>query len=424
MNATFHGGPTAPVFLMVGGEMDIATWWSILEGQVLPLAVQHSALVLAVEGRFFGHSWPTENLSTAAFVEAQFSPRTALLDIASAKRTLISDLGISPDAPWVAFGCSYSGVLAAWLRNGTADGLPSPVIGSIANSAPITPIAAFTAYNERVLKPLAVPAAGGSARCSATATAALKAVSQAIQRGPQGLRQLDQAFNTCTPLTPEVDDVDVFLRSTLDVTVGFSIVQSNLPRYLVGYFCNYLLNDTSLAPLDAWAQAVRVFGGGGCVDSNFSAFLSDLAPLHPPPSSWSRQYYWLKCTALGWFHVGSASSPLPPGSLDLPHFFRMCQRVFGLSSGEVTSGIQATAAAFGTGAEGGRALSNVMFVNGGLDPWTALAPAAGNPHHNVSVVQADVGAHCSACNVATPYDPPGVVAARADVGAFVARLLA
>ena len=63
VDASFWRGPGAPVFLYIGGEGP--------QGPVSPtlfmhtLAQRHGALMLALEHRFYGESWPTPDMSNA-----------------------------------------------------------------------------------------------------------------------------------------------------------------------------------------------------------------------------------------------------------------------------------------------------------------------------------------------------------------------
>ena len=120
-------GPGYPVFLALGGE---GPEYGAPGGLQRELAEQHGAALITLEHRFYGKSRPTANMSATNL--RYLSSELALADAT----TFIQWWGeqhASTTSSWIAWGGSYSGQLAAWLRLR----YPTSVIGSVAYSAPV-----------------------------------------------------------------------------------------------------------------------------------------------------------------------------------------------------------------------------------------------------------------------------------------------
>ena len=87
---------------------------------------------------FYGRSWPTEDWSTDNLQYLTSTQALADLDALAShvQKTYLGESGAhdgSAARPWIAFGGSYPGNLAAWVRLR----YPSRFAGSIASSAPV-----------------------------------------------------------------------------------------------------------------------------------------------------------------------------------------------------------------------------------------------------------------------------------------------
>lgn len=99
--------------------------------------------------RFYGKSHPTPDLSTDNL--RYLSSHQALADIANFHDYIVQEYKLTEMNRWIAFGGSYSGALAAWLRIK----YPHIVFGSIASSAPVLAKMDFSQYMEVVGQSLA-----------------------------------------------------------------------------------------------------------------------------------------------------------------------------------------------------------------------------------------------------------------------------
>ena len=109
-DTTLWGGPGHPVFLSLGGEGPVGGPPSGLQRE---LAATHRAALISLEHRFYGESRPTADMSSTAL--RHLSAEQALADAAQFVEWWSASHS-SPDSAWVAWGGSYSGQLAAWLR--------------------------------------------------------------------------------------------------------------------------------------------------------------------------------------------------------------------------------------------------------------------------------------------------------------------
>ena len=131
--------------------------------------------MFSLEHRYYGLSYPifhnhdkNKNSSRTSPVSNHhliyLSSRQALSDLV----TFITYINNHPDffastsnIPWIAFGGSYPGMLAAWLRLK----FPHVVLASVSHSAPIQVVENFYQYKEKVAWDLAYTDIGGSTSC-------------------------------------------------------------------------------------------------------------------------------------------------------------------------------------------------------------------------------------------------------------------
>jgi len=420
VNSTFSGGRAgAPVLLIVGGEMSVTEWISIVGGQVFPLAEAHNATIVALEHRGFGLSVLQGGDASDLFA---LRADQAAEDVAGLRRHAVVSGLSAPDAKWLAFGCSYSGMVAAFsgqLRQ--SDG--SHVLdGVVASSAPLVAQTEFVDYTTNVATAFGDAAAGGSAACASGVSAALAAATGLVSGGASGWERLAGAWGLCAA-PGSVSDAQWAWRFAAEYVLGYMVVQESR-GYGIPFVCSNVLRP-GVAPLEGLGQALSAYAGGSCSDvGTVAGYVAELRNVTAGPADFARQYTWLKCTTLGWLHAcGSADGCGVEGSLPLSLLQGLCRDAFGLEPAQQSAGGAALNARFGGTAPPGRSDGRVQYVLGGADPWRALGADAGRGGFVPPVVEVEGGWHCSDMDVVSDRTPGPVLAARAAVAATVARWL-
>uniref|UniRef100_A0A158R4A1 Serine protease K12H4.7 n=1 Tax=Syphacia muris TaxID=451379 RepID=A0A158R4A1_9BILA len=100
----------SPVFLIIGGEsFDLGKWTVGSDLQYVRYAKNNTALIFALEHRFYGDSRPFENQNVENL--KYLSSRQAVEDAADFIRAMNGEYNLA-DAKWIVFGASYGGFLA------------------------------------------------------------------------------------------------------------------------------------------------------------------------------------------------------------------------------------------------------------------------------------------------------------------------
>ncbi|VDN02619.1 unnamed protein product [Thelazia callipaeda] len=141
-----YQNPDGPVFLMIGGEDQAdRAWLTNYNLPYLQLADQINASTYMLEHRFYGASRPTKNTSLQNL--KYLNAKQAIEDIHHFVQEINQREGLS-NPKWIAFGGSYSGSLAAWIRQK----YPQDIRASVASSAPLQAKLNFQEFEEQIKK--------------------------------------------------------------------------------------------------------------------------------------------------------------------------------------------------------------------------------------------------------------------------------
>lgn len=141
LNETFNTDKKGPILFYAGNEGDIEVFWANSGFMLDVLAPALNASVMFGEHRYYGESMPFGD-KTIAFnttylkylnVEQVFMDYIDLIKSVKANNSYDNFNGTGMTTPVYAFGGSYGGMLAAWLRMK----YPTHFQGAIASSAPI-----------------------------------------------------------------------------------------------------------------------------------------------------------------------------------------------------------------------------------------------------------------------------------------------
>jgi len=234
----------APIFFYTGNESPVDGFINA-SGLMWETAPAMGALLVWAEHRYFGDSIPTLNGTQRCL--SFLTSSEALADFASVLQTFRRDPSWrwhAPSSPVIAFGGSYGGMLAAWMRMK----YPSLVEGAIAASAPIW---GFPPSNPELdgasmaITRAASADGGADARCVPNLRAAWVLFHDAA-KSAEGRAMISTSMGLCHPLesTGDAEALLHHLQGSL-----FSLAMGSYP-FASGYM------TSPAEPLPAWPMRV------------------------------------------------------------------------------------------------------------------------------------------------------------------------
>jgi lysosomal Pro-X carboxypeptidase len=234
----------APVFFYTGNESPLEEYINNT-GLIWDLAAEFGALIVFAEHRYFGESIP--DIKGMPNCLSYLSSQEALADYASVVNVMKREWGAA-DSAVIAFGGSYGGMLASWMRMV----YPSAVDGAISCSAPIWgfPLDGAKVDGSAQTVTFAASPGGGSApRCAANLKAAYVVLGD-VGKTAEGRALLSETMGLCSPLESERDMATLltYLQSPL-----FNLAEGSYP-FPTDYI-TFALTDSTI-PLPAWPMRV------------------------------------------------------------------------------------------------------------------------------------------------------------------------
>jgi serine protease 16 len=394
VNDTFWKKPFGPVFLMIEGEGAAQPKWAY-SGHHMDMAKEFGAIVFSLEHRYYGASAPVENLSTENLQflssEQALADLAVFMDFIRGKYDL--DIGENGRNRVIAFGGSYPGALAAWVRVK----YPHLIYGSIASSAPVLAELDFVGYNQVVVASLANPVVGGSDQCAKNVFKAFQKIDGAFDsEKPEKLRNIEKIFNSCGKLETELD------RSTFVGAIAGNFqgaVQYNgiLPVGIKDV-CNMMLNE-SIGSLEQRLAAVAGTNySAKCTDFTWDYSLNQLNNVTVDLNATGvgiRQWTYQTCAQFGYYQTCEPwkGSCLFSRRMTLKSNTLLCKESFGLKLAQVKERIK-----FSNEYYGGNQphATRIVFVNGDIDPWHYLSVLQDNFENgnDITAVYIPGASHC------------------------------
>lgn len=121
------------ILFWAGSEASIVAFYNSSGFVTDTLAAEFGCVVLYAEHRYYGESWPFNDTEKAYNNLKYLSINQVLYDFANFIDSYKNNNTDLANAPVIAFGSSYSGMLSAWLRIK----FPNVFAGSVASSSPI-----------------------------------------------------------------------------------------------------------------------------------------------------------------------------------------------------------------------------------------------------------------------------------------------
>eukprot|EP00026_Physarum_polycephalum_P008261 Phypoly_transcript_08342.p1 GENE.Phypoly_transcript_08342~~Phypoly_transcript_08342.p1 ORF type:complete len:486 (+),score=73.44 Phypoly_transcript_08342:64-1521(+) len=383
VNDTFWDGK-GPVFFMVNGEGPLDPL-SVVAYQYCIWAQEFNALMISLEHRFYGESQPLESLSTEnlKFLDAD----QALADAANF-RQFIADKYNAHTNQFITFGGSYAGELSGWMRVK----FPHLIDASVASSGPVNAEVDFYQYLAVVADSLAFY---GNEMCVSNIATATQKI-QALTQTASGLTSLSSMFDTCAPITQQ--DIPNFMQSLAGNFMG--IVQYNLeiPGVNISTLCDIMTNS-SQDPLSNYLAVWNLFAEDECVDVSYEDMVKELMNTTLSAAVGGRQWIYQSCIEFGYFQT-SDSPNQPFGNLfNVSTQTVLCHDVFGF---DFLPDVNWTRTEYGANDP---EESNILWVNGSIDPWHALGVLQAPEGAPFNVLVINGTAHCADMLPAFPGAP-------------------
>lgn len=389
VDSQYATGLDAPVFYIICGEWNCAgtASYSFVEG----LAKKFKAHLIALEHRYYGESLPTTNLTTGNLSYLRLS--FAVEDLAKFQRFMVNTKGYK--GPWVAFGGSYAGTLAAYYRFKH----PELVIGALASSAPVFAKTEFNEYDAHIAKVVNRSSCGDKIR------EAVGLIEKRLET-PEGSRALKELFRSS-----DIPDDEDFLYAVADMVAA--AVQYGRDKV----FCDAI--DANQDVVEGYAKGgLAVLSSMGAKPSEIA--LSSALKVDVTPSENMRQWMWQSCQEFGWFQVANGEGRSTSRSLrvNLDYHQRICKRLYNVrlrADGSINRSWYFPMLDPKT--------SRIIFTNGSNDPWLTLSvvPKDEPAHGHFDLLMMEGAAHCNDLRAVTQL--PSVMEAQLRIEGIVADWL-
>lgn len=393
-----------PIFFYTGNEGDVYSFANNT-GFMMDIAPKFGALIVFAEHRYYGTSLPFGNLSySSPKYLGYLSSEQALEDFVYVINYFQhSTYAESGKLPVVAFGGSYGGMLAAWLRMK----YPHAVAGAIAASAPVwqfpglTSCGIFNRILTRVFK-----LSNKTFDCSLPIRKMWTAIRN-ITKTSDGKQWFSANWKLCNKINDD-NDVNGLIEQLVDILGNLAMVNypypSNflapLPGNPVKAFCEQLAgkkfgNDKML--LNAMSKAFNVYMNytGTSTCNNFK---------NPDPMGdigWDFQ----TCTEMVMPMCSTDDDMFENSAWDFNKFSNDCIKKFGVKP------LRSDVAILKYGGKQIQSYSNIVFSNGLLDPWSG-GGVLSNVSNEILAIVIPEGAHHLDLRSADPNDPASVKYAR------------
>jgi len=385
-----------PVFFEIGGEGTLSGApgkWSY----IYTLAQQYKAIVVALEHRFYGDSFPNGN-SNSDNLEL-LTVENALADLAQFTKWFTAQYKTGT-ASWFVFGGSYPGALSSWYRQS----YPDLSAGSLSSSGVVNCIVDYYQFDQSV-----------SAAVGNSCADQVKRINAAFEKKsetPEGFSEALGMFHCEKDMWKE----DLFYMMADSWSMA---VQYGGKTQLCGAIDNDTINSNSSDDdlMNAFSTFSNNFWGGSFCAGGFynTNQLSDPARWEPNSRSWR----WQTCKEVSYFNTAPAQGSLRSKIVDLDYHLRQCKSMFGNHAMFPTSA--AINKKFGADEPFAH---NVFYSDFSDDPWQRASvnyPVSSDQPYFLTVCE-DCG-HCKDFSAPDPNEPTQVTRGRQEFEKYLAKWL-
>ncbi|XP_066291726.1 lysosomal Pro-X carboxypeptidase-like [Branchiostoma lanceolatum] len=385
-----------PIFFYTGNEGDIEDFVKNT-GLLIEMAPRFGALVIFAEHRYYGQSLPygKESFKDPAHL-GYLTSTQALADFAVLITHLKETVPGAANSPVFAFGGSYGGMLAAWIRMK----YPHLVAGSLASAASIFQYPGITdceAYSHVATRTFQRSGAGCPERIRSSWD-----VIQDLGKTDAGRHNLTSMFRLCEPLA--ADDMPTLVNWLVNLWMIYALTDypypadflTPLPAWPVKEACHLITSHEDV--LSGVAAATKLY-------FNFTgqAVCLDISQPYYGGLAWQYQ----ACTEqIEPICSDGVNDMFPAIPWDLVAFSQACYQRWKVRPRPYW----AVTEYWGRNIS---AASNIIFSNGDLDPWSAGCVLKSLSDSLIAIVMEDAAHHLD-LRPSNPADPPSVLKARAQ----------
>lgn len=391
--------PGGPVLLLLGGETGA---WSripfLTQGILHKLARATNGMAVILEHRYYGHSMPTEDLSTDNL--RFLTTEQALADTAVFAQNIVFPGHENEDftarsVPWIAYGGSYAGAFAAFLRTL----YPGVFWGAISSSGVTEAIHDYWQYWETIRE-------YGPGQCMNTTATLTHAIDTILLEKKELIPQLKTLFGVQS-LSDTKDFMNMLAYSGVggwqgrnwDPAVSSPLFDHYCVNLTKGYLhypgseskmppAQFLLREVGADEMLAtelvnWVGYFDAMLVKPCLTSPFRAPNTTLDTCYSTTNTtfyaqhslrdtwraWPYQY----CTQWGYLQTGSGAPasvlPIVSRTIDIEYMSRICKYAFNITSPPDVDAINKY---------GGfnSSYPRLAHIAGQADPWTPATPWA------------------------------------------------
>jgi lysosomal Pro-X carboxypeptidase len=392
-----HWASGNPIFFYCGNEANVELYVNAT-GLMWERAENFGAMLIWAEHRYYGESQPFGSLTASSENRDYLSVEQAMHDYAALVGAFKRDIG-SPDSAVIAFGGSYGGMLASWMRFK----YPHLIDGAIAASAPIwsfegeNPQCNPNFYADGVTYDVSQAGGVSTPWCEANFRAAF-AQERLVYAGSttEGRAALADAFHLCEPLD---DDPSAGWTVTYWVNEALSyMAMGNYP-----YASSYILNGDGELPPFPVITGCDAFLGEDLTATCGSNAWDVCPPLYEGLAKFAGVYY----NNSGSLPCNNLTASVNPESAMVNNLwgYQYCTEIFqlfgqdgitdifwpypwnttaevencGLTNDGLLPRVDWATITFGDHDQWRRSTSNIVWSNGEYDPW-----AGGGVNYNLS----------------------------------------
>lgn len=407
-----------PVFLMIGGEGEADARWMV-KGAWIEYAKKFKALCINLEHRFYGASHPTVDLSVKNL--QYLSSYQALADLANFISAMNDKYRLNTNVKWIAFGGSYPGSLAAWLRMK----YPHLVYAAVSSSGPLLAKVDFMEYFEVVVNALREKT--GGEECVTQLKLAHSQISNLMKKSP-GI--IEKEFKVCKPFGLASNNDMINFYSTIADDFA-DLVQYNednrisadekFKNLTINTVCKMMTEETNLPAYKRLAKfnAIALHKSNEtCMDYSYDNMIKELRNM-TWGSEGARQWMFQTCTEFGFYQTSSGEVEVFGNYFTLDFFIQQCQDVFGkkYDLDFVTQAVDWTNEKYGAL---DISVSRVVFVHGSVDPWHALGITT-TKDNDAFAIYIHGTAHCANMYPSSENDSSELVEARLEIEQYLSQ---